>query len=348
MKIRQTNLIPYTIPLHRQWRSKRQEFSTRSGWLLELEDMDGAKGYGDCAPLPSHETETSESALAAMGSVLPRMPGVSITDCLEMLPDAKLTPAARCALEMALLDLSAKHQDVPLHRRLNPASNQEVKVNAAIGVLDEGSLRLASSAIDRGYSVLKLKIGINDPQNELRLLTRLCAVLPATVCLRLDANQAWDYATAKLFLNDIQGLPIESLEEPLTQADMKELKQLQGETEIPLALDETVAELDEGLLHTLRRIVLKPMLLGGVIPALQLGQRAQELGIEVVVTTTLDSAAGVWAATQLAAALDTEGRLCHGLGTCEWLQQDLGKGPDIQDGGIAIPPTPGLGFTPYP
>ncbi len=343
MKITDAIVSPYSLPLHARWQSHTDDFATRRGALLRLEDDSGQVGYGDCAPLPDHA-----AAQTTLESILPQLSGVPIADCLDMLSVVELHPAARCALETALLDLMARHRGMPLHLYLNQGSQPEAKVNAAIGVLDDNLSQRASAATEKGYSVLKLKVGISDIGRELEMLSRICAELPKSVQLRLDANQAWDFATARQFLNSFQGLPIESLEEPLAQADINELVQLQSKTEIPLALDETVAELDEDQLHLLRRIVIKPMVLGGLLPALQLGQRARELGIEVVVTTTVDSAAGVWAATQLAAALDTEGRICHGLGTGEWLQQDLGKGPDIRNGSITIPPTPGLGFTLYP
>ncbi len=350
MNILNTKLVPYSLPLNGKWQSHSLHLTKRQGYLLKIEDDQGHIGYGDCAPLPTHGTETAAEALATLESALPRLARIPDSDCLDRLPDAKNAPAARCALETALLDLMAKQKDIPLHHWLNPKSKSEVKVNTSIGVLDEGSLQRASTAIDKGYSVIKLKIGVSAPQLELRLLTRLCADLPASVRLRLDANRAWDVATTKAFLKGISQIPIESLEEPLARPDIKALAQLQDQTNITLALDETMTDLDrEGFsqLHSLRRIILKPMALGGLLPALNLGQRAYKLGIETVVTTTMDSAAGVWAATQLAAALDTESKLCHGVGTCEWLQQDLGEGPEIRNGKIIIPPAPGLGFTPY-
>ncbi|MEJ2530136.1 MAG: o-succinylbenzoate synthase [Gammaproteobacteria bacterium] len=351
MKIQHTTLTPYTLPLQQQWRSRQQDLSVRSGWLLELEDTNGTRGYGDCAPLPSHGTETGEKALATLESIVPRLAGIHVADCLEMLPDAKPNPAARCALETALLDLEAQQQNIPLHQHLNPGVRSEVRVNAVIGSLSERSSDLATTAIEHGYSLLKLKVGITEPQHELELLRRLCADLPPSIRLRLDANRAWDHATTQSFLDNIQDLPIESLEEPLSRPDIQLLAQIQEGTDITLALDETVAGMDADKLsqfHSLRRIILKPMVLGGILPSLNLGQNARKLGIEVVVTTTLDSAAGVWAATHLAAALDTEGRLCHGVGTSEWLRRDLGTGPHIQSGTITIPKTPGLGFRPYP
>lgn len=351
MKITDTRLIPYSLPLHSTWQARSHQFTARRGHLLRLEDDCGHIGYGDCTPLPNHGTETEEDALTVLETVLRQLKGRSASGLLEAPPVAKTTPAVRCALETALLDLMAQQGNMPLHRWLNPESNPTVKVNAAIGALDESSLQRAAAAIEQGYSVIKLKVGIAEPRHELGLLARLCADLPRSIWIRLDANRAWDLATARTFINGIQGLPIEALEEPLAKSDIGALTQLQGETDIALALDETLTEPDVDdltRLHPLRRIVLKPMVLGGPLPALLLGQRAQELGMEAVVTSTIDSAAGVWAATQLAAALDVEGRLWHGLGTGDWLQHDLGRGPDIRNGAISIPQSPGLGFSPYP
>jgi len=62
-----------------------------------------------------------------------------------------------------------------------------------------------------------------------------------------------------------------------------------------------------------RRVVLKPMVLGGLVSALALARRAREVGVECVVTTTVDSAVGVTAALHLAAAVAND--LAHGLAT---------------------------------
>jgi o-succinylbenzoate synthase len=350
VKIRTHKLTPYTLPLHEIWRSNRHDFAARTGWLLELEDANGIKGYGDCAPLPQHGTETEAVALTTLEATAPRLVGTSIAAGMELLPAAQTTPAARCALETALLDLQTKQQGMPMSHWLNPDAKRSVKVNAAIGALDDSACQRATAAMEQGYSVLKLKIGLTEPRHELELLTKLCADLPTSIQLRLDANQAWNLTTARAFLDGVHGLPIESLEEPLAQADIMELARLQDQTGITLALDETLAGLttdDLSILHPLHRISIKPMVLGGLLPALRLGQHAQKLGMEVVVTSTVDSAAGVWASTHLAAALDTDGKLCHGLATGEWLKQDLGTGPDIRHGVITMPATPGLSFTPY-
>jgi L-Ala-D/L-Glu epimerase len=343
-------LEPYNLPLQQAWRTSGAGSTSRRGWLLRLEDSDGIRGYGDCAPLPSHGTETEEVAHSILESELTHLTGIAPEQALAGLTNHQRSPAARCALECALLDLITQRATVPMHLWLNPKSSPKVMVNANIGILDDGAIKRASAAIDQGYTTLKLKVGISDVPGEIAQLKLLCRELPASIQLRLDANRAWDGQAAIEFLQGISKLPIESLEEPLTQPELEALAQLQGQSSVSLALDETVAKLDrESLsrLGRLRRIILKPMVLGGLLPALQLGQHAQEVGIEVVVTTTVDSAAGVWMATQLAAALDVTGKLCHGLGTSAWLQRDLGAAPEIYNGTITIPATPGLGFRPY-
>ncbi len=350
MSIAQAHLTPYALPLQRQWRGGDRAFETRQGWLLELEDSTGTIGFGDCAPLPTYGAETSYAASTALVSALHDLTGSTPEQALKQLPDARVFPASRCALESALLDMTAQQQGLPLHRWLNPSSNPRVLVNATIGTLNIEVVERARIALDRGYTTLKLKIGISNSQQEIKQLQLLSDTLPQGVRLRLDANQAWDLATARSFINQLKGLPIESLEEPLAHPSIETLKQLQAETSITLALDETVARIaldDLPRLQPLRRMVLKPMVLGGPLTTLRIGQRARELGIETVITTSVDSAAGVWTATQLAAALDDSAGLCHGLGTGEWLQQDLGTGPEIHNSTITIPATSGLGFTPY-
>jgi L-alanine-DL-glutamate epimerase-like enolase superfamily enzyme len=81
-----------------------------------------------------------------------------------------------------------------------------------------------------------------------------------------------------------------------------------------------------------------------MLPTLALAGRAQERGIEVVVTSVLDSAAGLWPALQLAAALPDD--RVHGLATSAWLARDLGAVPTPVAGRIALPHLPGSGFHP--
>ena len=318
----------------------------REGWLVRLETNAGLTGYGDCAPLPQAGTESREYAASHLDAVVAELPGMAPEAALDWLDAGTCNaPAARCGLETALLDLLAQQAGMPLARWLNPLSSPSVKVNAAIGSLDRGVIPRALAAVDAGYTVLKLKLGILPFKEELALLRDLAGLLPAEVSLRLDANRAWSVTDASDFLDGLAGLPVESVEDPLADPDMESLKLLQTGVPFPLVADESLQALGAGALlaeRPLRRIVLKPMVLGGLLPALALARRAQRVGMECVVTTTVDSAVGVHAALHLAAAVAND--LAHGLATSAWLASDVGHPPRVVGGDMSVGGGPGLNF----
>jgi L-alanine-DL-glutamate epimerase-like enolase superfamily enzyme len=153
---------------------------------------------------------------------------------------------------------------------------------------------------------------------------------------------------AQRFLDGITGLAIESLEEPLAEPTPEALHRLQDSTRIALALDESLAGYPRSQLLTqppVRRLILKPPALGGLQPALSLAVQAAEAGMESLVTSTLESALGLQAAAQLAAALPpTNQPLAQGLATASWFQQDLGEAAVVIQGQMHLPDTAGLGI----
>lgn len=345
--IRALALRPYRLPLRQPWRTARGVVTQREGWLVVVE-CDGRRGYGDCAPLPEAGSEEAEAAAATLAEARAELPGQDVQAALDGLAGRWLaTPAARGAVECALLDVLAQRAHVPLFAWLNPAASSSVAANAALGALDGGLAERARAALDEGYTVLKIKVGLAAVEAEIKALTALCAAVSATVRLRLDANGAWQRDEAQRFITGVADLPVESLEEPLARYDAAALGELQGVAPFSLALDESLAVLDQhDLLATppVRRLVLKPAVLGGILPAWQLATAARDAGVECVVTTLLDSAVGTFAACHLAAALDN--RLHHGLASGAWFTEDVGISPHFTGGRVFLSNTrPGLGFS---
>lgn len=347
MRISASRIIPYRLPLRQPWRSARGVFTHRAGWLVRLETETGLAGHGDCAPLPEAGTETAEAALACLEEAVPLLHGNTPGEAQDNLDGNACTlPAARCALETALLDLLAQQAGLPLARWLNAEAPLTVKANAMLGGLEEGVAGLAAAALAEGFSALKLKVGLAAPEIELERLRRLAAGLPPGTLLRLDANGAWSMEQAKRFIGGAAGLPVESLEEPLAHPRITRLRQLQLLAPFPLAIDESLRNLGaEGVLAeaAVRRLVLKPMVLGGVRPSFALAKRAERAGIECVATSTVDSAVGVLAAAHLAAALGNG--LAHGVATSSWLLSNVGNAPQLESSRIDLDNgMNGLGF----
>lgn len=340
------SFTPYRLPLRQPWVSAHGAFGLREGWLVGLGTDSGLIGYGDCAPLPEAGTESMATAAAGLADWAGVLPGMAPEAALVRLDEeTRFMPAVCCGLETALLDLLAQQAALPLARWLNPFSALSVKVNAAIGNLDRQVAARAQAAVAEGYAVLKLKVGLAAPHDELVLLRVLAGILPAGVFLRLDANQAWSERQASDFLAALAGLPVESVEDPLACPDVVSLGRLQAAVPFPLAADESLLKLGADALldqRPVQRIVLKPVALGGLRPALALAYRARAAGLECVVTTTVDSAAGVYAALHLAAAVANE--LAHGLATSAWLARDVGDPPQPVAGSLRVRNVPGLGF----
>jgi o-succinylbenzoate synthase len=346
------SVSPYRLPLRRPWRSARDRLENRSGWLVTAA-MDGCRGYGDCAPLPAAGTETPAVARAQLARWRETAASLRCDDPLEHLlkalgrPSASPAPAADCAVECALLDLQARRAGIPLRQLLAGSAADQVAVNAMLGEASQVTPDAIRDAVAQGFRVLKLKVGIAVAAVELARLDAVGGVLPAGSALRLDANGAWEMPEAARFIAGLRALPIESLEEPLTRPTDTLLARLQQAAGFSIALDESLARWPSPLSPRslpVRRLVLKPGVVGGLRRTLTLARGAQAAGREVVLTGLVESAAGIWATSQLAAAVGST--LAHGLATGTWLARDLGTAPCPVGGRLVLPERPGSGFEP--
>ena len=338
----------YTLPLAQSWRSSKGSCQARTGWLVAATDGAGVTGFGDCCPMPEAGTETH----ALAGDCLHRLAHKPADELhQELLTHTASYPAACHGISTALLDMQARQRRLPLGQLLNKDASAKISLNAAAGALTQISDSRLRSLQGEGYQVIKLKVGIADPAAELSLLHQLSEQLKPATLLRLDANQAWDFQQAAYFIDAIQGMPVESLEEPLQEPTLAKLEKLQSRSSIPLAMDESLATISPQALvesGVIRRLVLKPMVLGGLQPAMDIAMHARLAGMDCVVTSLLESAAGIWACSQLAAAIDPMfPGLAHGLATSQWLSRDTGSPPLVINGKIDLSSTTGSGFQPY-
>jgi O-succinylbenzoate synthase len=305
--------LPYSLPLRRPWQTSRGVLHERQGSLLRLTADDGLSGWGDCAPLP--EFGIGESAARAL------------------------------AEECAHLDLAAQRAGLPLAAWLSGTPQPlSLAVNAVLGTLSPSTVVAAQDAVTAGFRVLKIKVGCAAPEQEIAQLEAICAALPAGIKLRLDANGAWPLAAAEYFLAACRELPVDGLEEPLQVPDAATLADLQARVDFPLAIDEALHLVDHAFWRAppVRRLIVKAGRFGGLLASVASGLRARAAGVECIVTSSLESACGLTACAQLAAAIAPQA--CHGLATADWLAADTGTPPAIREGRLWLPQGAGLGF----
>jgi o-succinylbenzoate synthase len=324
VKLVAADWLPYALPLKRPWQTSRGEICQRPGRLLRLQTADGLTGWGDAAPLP--EFGIGEAAATAFAD------------------------------ETAHLDLVAQKAGLPLHAWLSgesPVSSLAVNCGfwaffGAERAPKEAPLgcSILENAAAAGYSVVKFKVGVRPLAEEIATLHRLADNIPAGLRLRLDANRAWSLADAQRFLAACAGLPIDGIEEPLAEPNSDFLQNLQATVAFPLAIDESVHLLDAAFFRhpPVRRLVVKPAR-HGLLASVELALRARAAGLEVIVTSSLESTCGLLACAHLAAAVAPDA--VHGLATADWLASDTGTPPAIVGGRLQLPTAAGLGFQPF-
>jgi len=314
---------PYRLLLLHPLRTAHGVRETREGFWV-FAHADGRIGRGDAAPLPELGTESLAECLAQLQAA-----------GFDALPR---TPAARCAVEQAVLDLEAQRAGIPLARLLDPGAPLEVPASALLSADGIPELaREAQRAVADGFGTLKLKVGLDDDY------ARAAVVRDAAgpeVRLRLDANGAWDAPTALRKLRELAALDIELCEQPT-----KDLRGLES-APVPIAADEMVAADPDAALERARVLVLKPILLGGVSRALELARRAHSRGLRVVVTSGLESTVGRAGAAHLAAAVLALGtQPAAGIATGRLVAEDVRADPfEPRNGVVYIPDVAGLGL----
>lgn len=334
---------PFRLPLRSRFEAAHGALADRLGVLVALRDADGNVGVGEASPLPSFGGGTVEDVLALLHAG-----GAALLD-ERAWPDGHAPGGAalRCALDVARLDLAGRALGLPLCALLadEHAPAPEVAVNAVIGngTPDEVA-RYAREAVAAGYRTLKLKVGVGTLADDLARVQAVRLACPDAE-VRADANGAWDEPDAARAIAALADAGVALLEQPVRADAVDALERLHAAARLTLAADEAVPT--DALDAILARgaaavIVLKPMMLGGLRPALAIARRAEARGLGVLATTTFDSSIGTAAALHLAALLPWTG--AHGLGTGEHLDDDLVTPTLIAaDGRMAVPSAPGLG-----
>jgi L-Ala-D/L-Glu epimerase len=298
----------------------------RRGLLLEIEDELGHVGLGEASPLPGYSPDDEPScrkALERSSAQWPRQwpeqPARALGALRQLTSSMSATPAARCAVETAVLDLLAHRLGTPLWQLLAQAAGLPVawsrlRMAALIHASDGEKMdHELSVAMEQGYAAVKLKVGGTTLEQDQMRIARVLERLGEHVRLRLDANGAWSPALARHALAELAGPRLEYVEEPVAQGRWAEL----GPTSVMLAADETLQGRSAPVsLVELRGfgvgiVVVKPMSLG-LLGSLELALQARSTGMGVVVSHLLDGPVS-WAGS-IALALALGGHeLAHGL-----------------------------------
>lgn len=321
--------------------------------VVEIVDDDGMVGYGEAPQVWQVTGASLAGSEACVGEVMaPRLHGRDpddlVANCQRVRAAVAGNEAAKAAVDVALHDLVANRLGIPLVRLLGGTSLRvptDVTLSAGEG---EQLAAVAAKRAREGFSVLKIKVGVDAAADVARVRAVRAAVGP-DMTLRLDANQGWSPRQAVRIISEMEadGLDVELVEQPVPAQDLDGLAWVRDRVATPILADESVFS-PRDLVEVIRRraadmVNVKLAKCGGLGPARTLLSLAEECGIGTIVGSMMEGPVGVAAAASLVAAMGTTAT--SDLDAAWWLASSPVRGGITYEGAVVrLSDAPGLGI----
>ena len=303
-------------------------WNVREGILLSLKDKVGKVGWGEIAPIDWFGSESFQQALDFCN----KLPKEISSETIFAIPDE--LPACQSGFESAWeivvgeWELIVENPDSS-EESFSPSHSQFFTYSALLPA-GKAALQKWLQLWRTGYRTFKWKIGVYSVVEELSILKLLAQNLPAGVKLRLDANSGLTYEEASIWLIDCDNitsqaefpLTIEFIEQPLATTEFEGMLQLSAVYKTPIALDESVATLQQ-LKACYEKgwreiFAIKPGIVGSRSRLRQFCQRHE---IDVIFSSVFETIVGKKAALQLANELSLKKRAL-GFGVNHYFLED--------------------------
>ncbi|MFH9266741.1 dipeptide epimerase [Streptomyces sp. NPDC017546] len=328
-------------------RISRSVMAARDAVWLTIEHQ-GQRGHGEVVASVYYRLDAGAIGrlLRQAAPELVRFPDPeSALDALRAgrLPPDGTPPAVTAGIESALLDLVGKCSDVPVHRLLGTLTPPAAATARTIGIVPPRRAGAQARRLARdGFSILKIKAGSPDPEDDLARVRAVRVAAPHARLL-LDPNGAWSLRTAEGLLPRFAELEIEAVEQPLAPGDPEALARLAGRSPLPIIADEDAVDHDDArrLAGRVQGINVKLAKCGGVTAALRIAELIAGTATELMLGCLTASTLGIAPAVHLADRarwIDLDGHLL--------LADDPWTGIGGDDGTVRVSRNPGLGVRP--
>jgi len=314
--------------------------------------IEGVCGYGevvaDKRPLYSYET-TSTAWHILSDYLIPLIFEKSILSPAEFYEEAKLFRGhqmAKAGLELALWDLKAKQENLPLWRLYNGV-REEIPSGVSVGIQESTSelLQRIQAFLQEGYQRVKLKI---KPNWDIEILDEVRKQFPR-INLQADANGAYTIED-KEKLKRLDGFDLLMLEQPFPPYDLWDHSQLQKELRTPICLDESVLSVESARkaheMGSCRVVNIKVGRVGGIVEAVKIHDFCEKQDIPVWCGGMLES--GIGRAHNLHLSTLPNFKFPNDISASKrYYAQDLIEPPIevTKKGTIKVPDLPGIGVS---
>jgi muconate cycloisomerase len=305
---RSIDLYHVLVPLKKPIRHASFERASSDNLVVRLILEDGTTGYGEGVPRSYVTGETIESTFACLERIdLPKILDkprdlaevVRRLEAFEM-PETDTDPrgmagnAARCALELAVLDAYARREGRSLGDAVRlVVSAQGLLTPKPTSVRYSGAITAETATKEvisawkmriYGFHQTKVKVGV-EGQNDPARLARLRKILGRRMDIRIDANEAWKAAELVDRVAPLLPFRPSVLEQPVAHEEVDALAEIRPKLGVPVMLDESLCGYLDAL-HAVERgtadfLNVRLSKCGGIIKSLRIMALASRSGLGI-------------------------------------------------------------------
>ncbi len=349
MKIDRIKFWKEDLELTRPYTIAYDTIDSVENLFVILETETGITGIGAGSPAPGVTGETMAKSMDALSAIEDILKDRDIRKAPALLRILQRTmkgaPAAMAAADIALHDLLGKSIGLPLADILGRA-HDALPTSITIGIMPlEETLEEAGEYIDRGFSILKIKTGL-DPDEDIERILKVRERFGKDIRIRVDANQGYSVEAFTRVFEQTREC-VEFSEQPLKEGQIADMQGLSLPMREMSAADESLHTPKDvpGLLQEPRPFGIfniKLMKCGGIGPGLDIARMADVSGIDLMWGCMDESVVSIAGALHAALAspatryLDLDGSLD--------LARDVATGGFIlENGWLRTNAQPGLG-----
>ena len=308
MTVRALDLYHVAVPLKKPIRHASHERNASDSLVVRVTLASGVVGFGEGVPREYVTGETIDSTFAALGAfdaskalgtprtyeeVVRRLEALTLPETLAD-PRGMDGNAARCALELAILDAYGRQFGQSLGAAIRHVeAARDLLTNAPTPVRYSGAITADTARKERiaawkmriyGFHQVKLKVGVEGQDDPARMAT-LRRILGPRVDVRIDANEAWHADELIARVRPLLPFQPTALEQPLPHGEVEALAELRPKLGVRVMLDESLCGLPdaeraiEGGLADLLNVRLSKC--GGIGPTLRIVALAKRSGLGV-------------------------------------------------------------------
>ena len=294
------------LHLAQPWVISRGRTDVSKVVVVELTDDDGIIGRGEAAPISRYK-ESVKTVEAFLHKIDPkRLQKASIPEAMVYLDElSNHDNAAKCAVNIALVDINAKRCSKAIYDYLNLGFTEQKHVTSySISLGNPDVIRQKVQAA-HSYPILKLKLGGPDDQAALKALRE---VAPEKL-IRVDANEAWH--SKEEALKQIEWLAtdrlIQFVEQPLPASTAaRDWIWLKQHSPLPIFADESHHHAKDTNLATqcFHGVNVKLVKMGGITGSFEALKAARRAGLKTMLGCMIETSILISAAAHLAELSD--------------------------------------------